>query len=51
MTASLQVKAPESRANFSPEGFAGEFDLGDPLAVLYFRARHERKDYALLDEE
>lgn len=51
MTACLQVIAPESRAKFSPEDFAKKHDLGDPLAVLYFKAQHERRQYALLDKQ
>ena len=50
-TACLQVKAPESRANFSSEDFAAKYDLGGPLAILFFKAQHERGEHALLDKE
>lgn len=37
----LQVEAPESRAKFSPEAFAKQYNLGDPLALLFFKAHHQ----------
>ena len=45
------MKAPESRAKFSPENFAKQYDLGDPLAILYFKAQHEAVAGTAVNEE
>ena len=37
----LQVKAPQTRAKFSPEDFAKHYNMGEPLALLYFKAVYQ----------
>ena len=45
------MKPPDSRAKFSPEDFAKQYDLGDPLAILYFKAHYEAVKGTAVDEE
>ena len=35
------VTPPESRANFNTRAFAARFDLGLPVAIVYFNAQKE----------
>ena len=37
----MQVKPFDSRVNFDPEHFANQYNLGGPLATIYFKAENQ----------